>query len=105
MHAVRRRKGMTTTPTAAIVMGVDGSLQNMHVVDWATREAVARRCRLHIVHAFQSPLLNVPAGPPVEGPTTPSPASPSTVNGYTYLDDVGSPGRLGLTAPIARRRR
>jgi nucleotide-binding universal stress UspA family protein len=68
MHAVRRRKGMTTSPTAAIVMGVDGSLQNMHAVDWATREAVARRCRLHIVHAFQSPLLNVPVGPPVEGP-------------------------------------
>ena len=96
---------MTTTPTAAIVMGVDGSLQNMHAVDWATREAVARRCRLHIVHAFQSPLLTYRSDRRSRVQTTPSPASPSTVNGYTYLDDVGSPGRLGLTAPIARRRR
>ena len=51
---------MTTSPAAAIVVGVDGSLQNMHAVDWATREAV--------VHAFLSPLLNgVPVGPPVGG--------------------------------------
>jgi hypothetical protein len=36
---------MTTSP--AIVVGVDGSLQNLHAVDWATREAVDGE-RLHI---------------------------------------------------------
>jgi nucleotide-binding universal stress UspA family protein len=59
---------MTTGPTAAIVVGVDGSLQSLHAVDWATREAVARRCPLRIVHAFLWPLLNVPTGPPAGGP-------------------------------------
>ena len=59
---------MTTSPTAAIVVGVDGSAQSMHAVDWATREAVARRCPLRIVHAFLWPLLNVPLGPPAGGP-------------------------------------
>jgi nucleotide-binding universal stress UspA family protein len=59
---------MTTSPTAAIVVGVDGSPQSMHAVDCATREAVARRCPLHIVHAFLWPLLNVPVGPPAGGP-------------------------------------
>jgi nucleotide-binding universal stress UspA family protein len=59
---------MTTNPTAAIVVGVDGSLQSMHAVDWAAREAVARRCPLRIVHAFLWPLLNVPIGPPAGGP-------------------------------------
>ena len=39
---------MTTSPTAAIVDGVDGSLRSMHAVDWATREAVARRCPLRV---------------------------------------------------------
>ena len=56
---------MTTSPTGAIVVGVDGSPQNIHAVDWATRGAVARRCTLHVVHALPSPLLNVPVGPPV----------------------------------------
>jgi nucleotide-binding universal stress UspA family protein len=35
---------MTPSPTAAIVVGVEGSAQGMHAVDWAAREAVARRC-------------------------------------------------------------
>ena len=59
---------MTTSPTAAVVAGVDGSLQSMHAVDWAAREAVARRCPLRIVHAFLWPLLNVPIGPPAGCP-------------------------------------
>jgi nucleotide-binding universal stress UspA family protein len=59
---------MTPSPTAAIVVGVDGSAQGMHAVHWAAREAVARRCPLRIVHAFQWPLLNVPIGPPAGGP-------------------------------------
>jgi nucleotide-binding universal stress UspA family protein len=63
-----KEKGMTTSPTAPIVVGVDGSLRSMYAADWATREAVARRCPLHIVHAFLWPLLNVPIGPPDGGP-------------------------------------
>jgi nucleotide-binding universal stress UspA family protein len=59
---------MTTSRTTAIVVGVDGSQQSLHAVDWATREAVARRCPLRIVHAFLWPLLNVPIGPPAGGP-------------------------------------
>lgn len=59
---------MTTRATAAVVVGVDGSPQSLHAVDWATREAVARQCPLRIVHAFLWPLLNVPLGPPELGP-------------------------------------
>lgn len=59
---------MSDSPGARIVVGVDGSLQSMHAVDWATREAVARRCPLRIVHAFLWPLLNVPTGPPAGAP-------------------------------------
>ena len=71
---------MTTSPTAAIVVGVDGSLQSMHAVDWATREAAARRCPLHIahaalhglsvaaVHAHQRPRFIVPEDQPLPGP-------------------------------------
>lgn len=59
---------MTTSPTAAIVVGVDGSPQSMHAVDWAAGAAIARRCPLRIVHAFLWPLLNVPLGPPDLGP-------------------------------------
>ena len=59
---------MTTRPAATIVVGVDGSPQNLDAVDWAAREALARHSRLRIVHASLWPLLKVPLGPSDLGP-------------------------------------
>lgn len=58
---------MTTSPATAIVVGVDGSPQSLHALDWATREATARQCPLRIMHAFLWPLYNVQLGPPDAG--------------------------------------
>ncbi len=55
-------------PAAAVVVGVDGSPQGLHAVDWATQEAIARQCPLQIVHAFLWPLMKVPLGPSEFGP-------------------------------------
>lgn len=51
-----------TNPAAAVVVGVDGSPQSLHAVDWAAQEALARQCPLQIVHAFLWPLMKVPLG-------------------------------------------
>jgi nucleotide-binding universal stress UspA family protein len=59
---------MTGNPTAAIVVGIDGSAPSLHALDWATREAVARHRPLRIVHAFQWPLTNELMGLPAVGP-------------------------------------
>lgn len=59
---------MTSNPSAPIVVGVDGSAQSLHALDWATREAAARHRPLRIVHAFQWPLTNELMGPPAVGP-------------------------------------
>ena len=59
---------MAATPTAAIVVGVDGSAQSLDAVDWAAGEARAQERPLRVVHAFLWPLLNVPLGPPDLGP-------------------------------------
>lgn len=57
-----------TNPAAAVVVGVDGSPQSLHAVDWAAQEALARQCPLQIVHAFLWPLMKVPLGPSEFGP-------------------------------------
>jgi acyl-CoA dehydrogenase family protein 9 len=64
----KEKQTMATNPAAAVVVGVDGSPQSLHAVDWATAETVARQCPLRIVHAFVWPMLNVPLGPPALGP-------------------------------------
>ena len=46
-----------------VVVGVDGSESSLAAVDWAAREAAARRTALRVVHAFIWPKLNVPLGP------------------------------------------
>jgi nucleotide-binding universal stress UspA family protein len=43
---------MSSSPSAAIVVGVDGSATSLHALGWATREATARHRPLRIVHAF-----------------------------------------------------
>ena len=52
-----------------VLVGVDGSDESDAALDWATGEAVARRCSLRVVHAFIWPLLtHVPLGPSPYGP-------------------------------------
>lgn len=55
-------------PHAPVVVGVDGSEVSLKAVEWAAAEAVARHCRLRVVHAFIWPLLRVPVGPSTYGP-------------------------------------
>ena len=99
----RKEKDMTTSPTAAIVVGVDGSLQSMHAVDWATREAVARRCPLRIVHAFLWPLLNVPLGRPRQRRRRTRPGRRSRPGRSRWLAAVRPRRRLRLLARRAPR--
>jgi nucleotide-binding universal stress UspA family protein len=53
---------------AAVVVGVDGSLESLSAVDLAVREAALRHRPLRVVHAFPWPALHVPLGPSPEGP-------------------------------------
>ena len=39
-----------------VVVGVDGAGSAGAAVDWATAEAAARRCPLHVVHGFRPSL-------------------------------------------------
>jgi nucleotide-binding universal stress UspA family protein len=59
---------MTIRSGAPVVVGVDGSAAALDAVRVATREAVARRRPLRVVHAFIWPMLNVPLGPAPGGP-------------------------------------
>ncbi|ROT27250.1 universal stress protein [Micromonospora sp. HM5-17] len=54
---------MTSTPAAAVIVGVDGSEGSLRAVDWAAEEARLRGAPLRVVHAFIWPLLGVPLGP------------------------------------------
>jgi nucleotide-binding universal stress UspA family protein len=55
-----------------VIVGVDGSTESLHAVDWAAVYAVRRHRPLRIVHAFIWPLLHVPldaapSAPPESG--------------------------------------
>jgi nucleotide-binding universal stress UspA family protein len=58
---------MAASAPATIVVGVDGSPQSLQALDWAAKEALARKRPLHIVHALLWPLLHVPLRAPEFG--------------------------------------
>ncbi|GAA3199696.1 universal stress protein [Dactylosporangium siamense] len=51
-----------------VVVGVDGSPASLDAVGWAAADAVWRRCRLQIVHAFVWPAVYAPVPAPVPSP-------------------------------------
>ncbi|WP_344526856.1 universal stress protein [Streptomyces albiaxialis] len=59
---------MSGAARASVVVGVDGSPSSLDAVETATREAAMRGERLHILHAFVWPMMNVPLGPSTVGP-------------------------------------
>jgi nucleotide-binding universal stress UspA family protein len=60
---------MTTSPSAPVVVGVDGSDSSLAAVRAAVREAAFRGRPLRVVHAFVWPLVHAPmAGLPIETP-------------------------------------
>lgn len=63
---------MTTTPSAPVIVGVDGSPSSLDAVELAATEAALRRLRLHIVHAFLWPATLAAARPATEGAPEPA---------------------------------
>ena len=53
---------------APVVVGIDDAGSSGDAVDWASAEAAARGCPLHVVHAFHPPLPADPYGmiPPID---------------------------------------
>ncbi|WP_327000585.1 universal stress protein [Dactylosporangium sp. NBC_01737] len=51
-----------------IVVGVDGSRASLEAVAWAATDALQRRCRLEVVHAFVRPTVYAPVPGPVPSP-------------------------------------
>lgn len=47
-------------PDRPVVVGVDGSDASIEALRWAARAAVVRGAPLHVVHAWQIPLMGVP---------------------------------------------
>lgn len=46
---------------APVVVGVDGSEDSLHALDWAAAEAARHHWTLRLVHAYQAPIAALPA--------------------------------------------
>ncbi|GAB3146599.1 universal stress protein [Micromonospora sonneratiae] len=54
---------MTLSPTAPVIVGVDGSPDSLRAVDWGAEQARLRHRPLRIVHAFRWPVVPAALSP------------------------------------------
>lgn len=62
-----------SSPVRRIVVGVDGSETSRHALRWAAAEAASHQAELHVVHAWDVPMVGAGVGSPPSKRSTAGP--------------------------------